>query len=154
MTTVDEFVRTSILTYPSLYKNRTDVLHNVLCVIGTGYHWGGDGTPVYLGGRDEDRAFWTKEGAMVELENYLSTNFNNDEVREMIRPALMAAMEEEEQVVAEIDARMHQRTEVEHFYSESKEYALLHNIPAHVSADWAEACEEIKALAVEAGWSF
>lgn len=154
MTTVDEFVRTSILSYPSLFKNRTEVLHSVLCVIGTGYHWGADGTPVYLDGRVEDRSFWTKEGAMAELEDYLSTNFNNDEVREMIRPALMAAMEEEERIVAEIDTRMRQRTEVNNFYPESKKYALLHNIPANVSADWAEACEEIKALAVKAGWSF
>lgn len=153
MATVDEFVRTSILSYPTLFKNRTDVLHNALCVIGTGYQWGSDGTVVYRDGLEEG-SVWTKEKALADLERYLEETISHPEVREMVRPALTEGIEEDAKVVAEVDARMYERSPIEHFYPDCKEYALLHAIPVNVSADWAEACEEMKVLAIEAGWIF
>lgn len=46
MSQVDKFVRESILAYPSLYTNRTQVLHHALCVLGNGYEWSNKGTLV------------------------------------------------------------------------------------------------------------
>jgi hypothetical protein len=43
---------------------------------------------------------------------------------------------------------------IEHFYPQCVEYALLMNIPANVTDDWKEACDEMKELAEKAGWTF
>jgi hypothetical protein len=56
--------------------------------------------------------------------------------------------------VEEVETRMHERAAIENIYPQSKEYALLMNIPSNVTPEWKEACEEMKILAEEAGWKF
>ena len=152
MTSVDEFVRRNILTFPSLFPNRTAVLHHALCVIGNGYEWGEDGTVV------EDFRFpvslWNKEEALAELYADLNARYEHQVVREVIGEALLNDIEASAKIVEEVETRTHERAVIEHFYPQCLEYALLMNIPANVTDDWKEACDEMKELAEKAGWTF
>jgi hypothetical protein len=151
MSSVEEFVRTSILAYPSIFTSRTNVLHHVLCVIGNGYKWSTDGTVVSNTG--ESIAPWDLETATKRMETYLEDNLPSD-LRDLIRPDMMKGVAEEAKIVAEVDNLMYLRTPVEHFYPQSKDYALLMNIPENVTPDWKAACDEMRELAIAAGWVF
>lgn len=154
MTSVDEFVRTSILTFPSFATSRTEVLHHALCVLGSGYAWCADGTVAST--TDETFTLWNEATAVEQMETYLEENLPA-EVREFVRPAMEKNIVEEAKVVAEVDTRMNLRTQVEHFYPQpafAPYHALLMNIPANVTPDWKAACDEMRELAVEAGWKF
>ena len=150
MSSVEEFVRTSILTFPSFATSRTEVLHHSLCVLGSGYAWCADGTVAST--TDETFTLWSEATAVEQMETYLEENLPA-EVREFVRPAMEKNIVEEAKVVAEVDTRMNLQTTVEHFYPQTA-YALLMNMPANVTKDWEAACEEMCALAVEAGWKF
>lgn len=152
MPTVDEFVRTSILTYPLLYSNRTEVLHHALCVLGNGYCWGGNGTVVAL--FDDQRPVWNKETELANLEKEMEQNYKHSSIRDIIRASRIELIEEEEQTIAEVDTLMHKRATISSFYPQHMEYALLCNMPENITEDWRAACEEMKVLAVEAGWKF
>lgn len=151
MSSVDEFVRTSILTYPSLYTNRTAVLHHALCVIGNGYEWGEDGTVVIDYG--EARPFWNKQDELAELETYLEQHFSDEFIRSIVREGMIERIEECVEAVEQVEERIHLRTPIESFYPECKEYALIHNTPENIADDWAEACAEMRELAIAAGWN-
>lgn len=152
MTSVDDFVRTNILTFPSLYPNRTAVLHHALCVIGNGYKWSKKGEVV----ADFDRPapLWNKETEWAELEANLKTQFDDENTREFIGKELRKSIEAYAIVVDEVETRMYEMVAIEDIYPQHNEYALLMNIPANVTDEWKEACEEMKALAQEAGWKF
>lgn len=154
MSSVDEFVRTSILTFPSMSKNRTEVLHHALCVLGSGYAWGEDGTIVAT--TDETYPLWSAAADIERIEAYLAENIPS-ELHEMVRPEMTKNIAEYAKVVAEVDTRMYLRTQVEHFYPQpafSPYSALLMNTPENVTPDWKAACDEMRELAIEAGWVF
>jgi hypothetical protein len=150
MSSVDQFVRTSILTFPSFATSRTAVLHHALCVLGSGYAWSEDGTVVST--TDEPFNLWTKAKAIEQMETYLEDNLP-PEMREFVRPAFEKNLVEEAKVVAEVETRVHLWAQVEHFYPQTP-YALLMNMPANVTPDWEAACAEMCELAAEAGWKF
>lgn len=150
MSSVDQFVRTSILTFPSFATSRTEVLHNALCVLGSGYAWAADGTLVSTS--DEPFALWNEATAVEQMEFYLEENLPA-EVREFVRPAFEKNIVAEAKVVAEVEKRINLRTPVEYFYPQTP-YALLMNMPANVTPDWEAACEEMCELAADAGWKF
>lgn len=155
MSSVDEFVRTSILTFPSMRKNRTEVLHHALCVLGSGYEWAEDGTIVST--TDETYPLWSEVAEIERMEAYLSENLPSEELREMVRPEFTKNLAEYAKVVAEVDTRMNLRTQVEHFYPQpvfAPYSALLMNVPANVTPDWKAACDEMRELAIAAGWVF
>lgn len=152
MSSVDEFVRTSILTYPSLYKSRTDVLHHALCVIGNGYEWGKDGTVVIDYG--EPHPLWNKQDELAELETYLEQHFSTEFIRSVVREGMIKHIDECVEIVEQAEERTHMVTPIESFYPECKEYALIHNTPENITDDWAEACAEMRVLAIAAGWTF
>lgn len=148
MTSVDEFVRTNILTFPSLYPNRTTVLHHALCVIGNGYEWNENGEIV----SDFPRPvpLWNKGIALAEME----AQFKDEAIREMLSTAIRNSIESIAKVVEEVDTRMYEMVAIENIYPQCNEYALLMNIPSNVTPEWKEACDEMKVLAEEAGWEF
>lgn len=148
MNSVDNFVRTNILTFPSIYPNRTAVLHHALCVIGNGYMWSENGEVVSEFPRPVP--LWSKELALAEME----AQFKDAAVREMLTTAIRNSIESIAEVVDEVETRMHEMVAIENIYPQSKEYALLMNIPANVTPEWKEACDEMKVLAQEAGWVF
>lgn len=150
MSSVDQFVRTSILTFPSISTNRTEVLHHALCVLGSGYAWAEDGTVVSTS--DETYPLWTEATAVEYMEAYFAENIPA-ELQEFVRPAFVENIANEAKVVAEVDTRMNLQTQVEHFYPQTT-YALLMNMPANVTPDWEAACEEMCELAAKAGWKF
>jgi hypothetical protein len=151
MSQVDEFVKDKMLTFPSIFPNRSEVLHHVLCVLGSGYKWSENGTVVPA--HDEVYDYWNREDALAKIEKYVTELSSEDFIQEIVRKAHLERLEEEAVVVAEIDERVHLTADVAHFYRQT-DYSLLTNIPANVTPDWAEACEEMKELAVKAGWEF
>lgn len=151
MSSVDEFVRTSILTFPTIFPNRTAVLHHALCVIGNGYEWSADGEIV------EDFfqpvPFWNKDKELAEIDDYLA-RFDDETLRALIAEDMRKRINDTATVVEEVETRIHQRAVIERFYPQSTEYAKLMNIPANVTPDWKAACDEMRELAREAGWVF
>ena len=155
MNSVDTLVRQNILNYPGLFRNRTSVLHNVLCVIGNGYKWNENGEVFSESESDRQTPNWTKESELAELEAWMSKSGpKNEHLRVLLAESLRKEIEFSEQVVAEVDTRMYERAAIASFYPQCKEYALLMNIPANVTPEWKEACEEMKVLAQKAGWVF
>lgn len=152
MTSVDDFVRTSILTFPSLFPNRTAVLHHALCVIGNGYKWSKKGEVV--ANFDRPAPLWNKEAEWAELEANLKAQFDDEYIREVIGKELRKSIDDYAIVVDEVETRMYEMVAIEDIYPQHNEYALLMNIPENVTPDWKAACDELRELAIEAGWVF
>lgn len=151
MTSVDDFVRTNILTFPSIFPHRNEVLHHALCVLGTGYKWGEDGTLV---NEFDNRPLWTKEDALAKLEENLE-QYDSVEIRELIGNTLRKDIERSALIVEEVDARVNERGQIVHFGAQNdfiNAHVPLMNVPDNAPADWKEACEEMKILAIKAGW--
>jgi hypothetical protein len=151
MSSVDQFVRTNILTFPTLFPNRTAVLHHALCVIGNGYEWSADGEIV------EDFfqpvPLWNKEKALAEIDTEVA-RYDDSRLRELIAEGMRERINATAAVVEEVETRIHQRAAIERFYPQSTEYAKLMNIPENVTPDWKAACDEMRELAIVAGWVF
>lgn len=148
LTDVDEFVRTAILSYPSLYKSRTDVLHDALCVPGNGYAWGENGT---LMSDFEEPLLWTKEIAISEMEGVLA--ITPSAFRESFREDILADIDDCAEIVEQVDTRMHLSHKVARFAQQS-DFALLMRMPENVSPDWKQAAKEMRREAKAAGWKF
>jgi hypothetical protein len=157
MSSVEETVRFHIQHYPSMLDSRTSVLHQVLCSIGGGYKWK-KGEAVYESMRETipwdptpPKEQWKKELGKNYLLARIAFKKDYDE--------LVAEHKREKSIIENIDTLVTFRkdTVINHFYAQfyvQTEYALLMNIPANVTPDWKEACEEIKELAVKNGWIF
>lgn len=157
MSQVDELIREKILTHPSSYPNRTEVLHQILCVLGSGYRWSEEGA--IISDYEDPTPHWSKEGELERIERLLDEMFTvpdmeiNGYLRDSVRPALIEPIDESEKTVQEVDARMHTRGEVKDFYPQS-DWSLLMNVPANVTPEWKEACDEMREAAIKAGWNF
>jgi hypothetical protein len=152
MSHVDQFIRDSILAYPTSFTNSTEVLHHALCVLGNGYRWSHEGTVVEIGG--DPFPLWNREKEIAGMERILDgmhLGKTSVSTKESLHRALMEDIDLNTAIVETVDERVHLRGEISHFYPIS-DYALLMNIPSNVTPDWAEACEEMKALAEKAGW--
>lgn len=152
MSSVEELVRTSILTFPTLFTNRTAVLHHALCVIGNGYKWNEKGEVVTDFSRPT--SLWNKDAELAELDADLKARIADERIRELISEGMRENINAAAAVVEEIETRVHVRTVLEKIYPQSKDYALLMNIPENVTPDWKAACDEMRELAVAAGWVF
>jgi hypothetical protein len=160
MSSVDELVRTSILAYPTLYSNRTEVLHFVLCVIGNGYEWV-DGKPVRIMPEPRDSEVWTREIHKARFAGRFDNQGYDDFVLELMHEHDEKLADKYEAIVNDIDARIHLRVPMngieenakERFYPQSN-HALLTSIPSDVTAEWAEACDEMRVEAAASGWVF
>lgn len=148
---VDEVVRSAILTFPSQFPNRSAVLHHALCVIGNGYEWSNKGTLV-----NKTRHLmseWDMEEKLAEIEVEKNFKYASRIVKQFALADLRREFKVCAKVVSEIDTRVHKRGRIKGFYPQSH-YALLMNIPSNVTPEWEEACEDMKALAQKAGWVF
>lgn len=152
MTSVDDFVRTQILTFPSLFPHRTAVLHHALCVIGNGYKWSDEGELVADFFRPVP--LWNKEAELAELDSYLKSQFDDERIIELIGSEFRKDIDSCEIVIEEIEIRVNERPAIKDIYPQHNDYALLMNQPSNLTEDWKEACAEMKVLAQEAGWSF
>lgn len=150
MATVNETVRESIMSYPSLYSNRTQVLHFILAVIGNGYHWV-DGEPVRQ--FEENGEPWTVECHEARLERDLA-NADSSIMREII-----ADLSEDDKrhclgIQKTIEDRIHLWEDLNSAPYPQTEYALLMRMPEDVTADWREACEQMREFLGKRGWVF
>lgn len=152
MASVDKFVRKSILTFPTLFTNRTAVLHHALCVIGNGYKWNKKGEVVAEHSRPV--SLWSKEAELGELDADMKARFADGRLRELVSEGMREYIDATAAVVEEVETRIHKRVAIENIYPQCNEYALLMNIPENVTPDWKAACDEMRELAIEAGWEF
>ena len=152
MASVDKFVRKNILTFPTLFTNRTAVLHHALCIIGNGYKWNKKGEVVADFSRPV--SLWNKEAELAELDADMKARFPDEDLRELVSAGMREHINATATVVEEVETRIHERVAVERFYPQSNKYALLMNIPENVTPDWKAACDEMRELAIEAGWEF
>lgn len=147
MSTIDEMVRDNILRYPGIFKNRSDVLHHILCVLGNGFRWSDAGEPV------EDvtpEPYWTAE-AEYNDDSLYGLRTREPAFYENFTAKLVA---ERQLVVDQVDTRMHVTAPIEDFYMQT-EHALLMNVPNNVTPEWKEACESMKQTATREGsWRF
>lgn len=160
MNIVDQFIIGSIQRFPHIYPHRTAVLHHVLCVLGNGYYWGENGTVLYDG---DDPPVWNYEDELKDspFEEYREIDevlFNHLEERRIQRLKNMKKQVNNAHELALVKRGLHDDEldygiEDREIYPQS-EYALLMNIPDNVHPDWLEACEEMKAVAIENGWKF
>lgn len=153
MATPDEVVRDGLWFYPSLFRTRGDVLHHVLCVIGSGYEWeNGEVVSAFPGYQDEDPVRREIDGFQEECRGGRSrSSYVSDGILGMHADALEVAL----LTHAQIDARV-QRMALTHGQKpyDSSRYALLRNVPDDVTPEWARACEQMWALVEgRAGWS-
>lgn len=149
MVSVNEFVEASIAAHPTMFTNRTEVLHFVLCVNGNGYDWGENGEPVYF--FEDEHAF--NRDAYVEREMSNLRKTLSADTLEVFRRMVELDVAELEQIVAEAAQRATMRGEIKRgdVYQQT-EYALLAKMPENATSDWREACDEIREVVVKAGW--
>ena len=147
MSSTESFVQGRILAHPSIYTNRTEVLHNVFCVIGNGYEWSGDGSVVPT----DERSPWDKEEQLIKIEEDLESY--EPFIQEFLRPGMMDNYLAELETVNNVEELIHVRPAINDIYPQS-DYALLMNVPDNAQAEWKALADEAKSLAVEAGWKF
>lgn len=149
MVSVDEFVKRSIAAHPTLFTNRTEVLHFVLCVSGNGYKWGENGEPVYL--FENEHAF-NRDAYVAQGIAHFSKTMPKD-MLDSFRAMVEQDADEFEQIALEAEERALVRGELkpEEVYQQTQ-YALLVKAPENTPSDWREACEEIRELVLNAGW--
>lgn len=152
MASVDKFVRKNILTFPTLFTNRTAVLHHALCVIGNGYKWNKKGEVVADFSRPVP--LWNKEAELAQLDADMEMHFKDVSARGLVTEDMRKYINATAAIVEEVEIRIHERVAIERFYPQSNAYALLMNIPENVTPDWKAACDEMRELAIEAGWVF
>lgn len=156
MSQVDGFIREKILAYPNSYTNRTEVLHHALCALDSGYCWSEDGTVVTAG--DSPVPVWSKERELERIEQLIDDlmavlGTDSTVSRDSLRAEFIVPIERAKKVVQEVDSRVHMKGNITNFYWDQGA-SLLRRIPANVTEDWREACDEIRELAIENGWKF
>ena len=145
MASVNETVRESMLQFPMLFPNRSQVLHHMLCVNGSSAEWvNGEATYSY------PEEHWSPEQELAER----ARNNYSEEVLELLKPMHEKEMLQNLNIVNNIDILQYATGPVRGQFYPQSEYALLMNIPQNITADWAEACEEIKVQAKANSWVF
>lgn len=150
MTSVDTAVRNLIASAPEVIENRTEALHFLLCVPGNGYGWSEHGTLVSYDGIKVKP--WTRERYLSSFREFFIS------LPVQMQEELMEQREKEanrlQRIVDDVDELVHTTaSSVGEMYPQTT-IAAVAKIPANVTADWRDACDEIIALATENGWKF
>lgn len=149
MTSPNKLMKQSLLAYPTLFPNRSRILHHVLCVIGNGYEWNENGEV------QSESAYepWTPELEAARNNERYAYHAMSDWLREASLDADKKEMELCKKIVSEVEERIFQTETIEFFYPQSS-YALLMKIPENVTDDWRAVCDEMRTVAEAAGWVF
>lgn len=152
MTSVNELVRQSILTFPSLHQSRSNVLHHALCVLGSGYEWDENGEAF----ADYDLPLlWTPELQQANNDHRDMTTYRSldaeflAEFHELDKQKMATC----KKVVSEIEERILLVEPLPFIYPQC-EGSLLMSIPDNATEEWLAACEEARALVEPHGWEF
>lgn len=148
-------VRRSLYDYPTLHKNRTDVLHYLMCVIGNGFEWFEDGCLrelVYEVYPDE----YGLKGVQPSPDDprWANRSYMDDQMRAEMLADWEAEQAELKAVRDNVDelARTSGAPLSGEVYEESREYARMFIMPDNVMPDWKAAAEEILPV-VEPVWA-
>ena len=157
MTSVETFVKDAILAYPIIFKNRLDVLHHTLAVIGNGSEWDEKTGEIYYVFPDEMSVYVPDTIEQVR-ERIFGNITPRDEVLYLYDETVLQVFAREQELVTvmnEVDTRMNDMTVSEEFriYPQS-DYAHIMNIPENVSDDWRAACDELRPILIAHGWNF
>lgn len=144
MSIVDQFVEKTIRQYPSLDRNRAEVLHFVLCVAGNGMSWAG-GVPVHSANVED----WSPESERARIQ-YLCSDLE-ELLRDFTADRLEKSIARNTAIVAAAAVTAVTPAELSRAYPQH-DGALLVNVPEDVHPDWAAAVEETWALVEKHGW--
>lgn len=145
MANVNDTVRANILAFPGLFETRADVVNFVLFVNGNGYEWV-DGEPVTV--FDENapwsraeadkkfELFWSGIGVALEERDRKSNAERNDALQYIVDTV-------EERVTTSAFSK-------EAIIREDDNYNLAAKAPENITADWAAALTQIRALRASA----
>ena len=152
MTSVDTAVRNLITSAPEIIENRTEALHFLLCVPGNGYVWSEHGTLVPYDGIKLKP--WKRERYLSTFREFFSSL--PAEVQEELMEPRKKEADRLQHIVDAVDDLVNTRVfSVKEMYPQANNTsAAVLKIPANVTADWREACDEIIALATQNGWKF
>lgn len=154
-TSVDATVERAIFNFPSLYANRTQVLHHLFIVIGNGYEWQNgalvnrDPQP----DRSDEDVQWPYRDLVGELiaEGAIAAEDVSEEMRELLA---RQCAEHEARNVEFLRRRRNAATLAQtpgplagHVYPPSGAYAHAINYPDDIALDWEAARREILAVA-------
>lgn len=168
MTSVDETVRDAILTHPSLFQSRYDVLAHVLCTpAGGGYKWTKRGEVVYEDLREFNFGHWNRQ---EQIDKHIASIFELDTltVKQLELPFIqeefgewLAEQDEYQNVVDNVDTMMRDMIpRSKKLIPEGNDFheqwgrSLLDTAPENVKPDWAEASNQMREVAAKFGWVF
>lgn len=136
MATVETTVRKSILSFPSLYNNRSAVFEFLFTVAGNGCKWvNGE-----LVSDDLDQSnHWTREAALADGEKNLWGDMH-PEVAQFIIERFEREYDRYEQIISEVDQRS--QGNIAFTWENRRANHLLMNVPADIKPDWAQAVAE------------
>lgn len=157
MTSVETFVKDSILAHPRIFKNRLDVLHHTLAVIGNGSEWDEKSGEIYYVFPDEMNVYVPDTIEQVR-ERIFGNIVPRDEVLYLYDETVAQVFATEQELITvmnEVETRMNDMTVSEEFsiYPQSS-YAHIMNIPENVTDDWRAACDELRPILIAHGWKF
>lgn len=142
-------VRRSLYNYPTMHKNRTDVLHYLFCVIGNGYEWSADGRLLEISYEVYPDAYGLK-GVQPDPDgpSWAGKSYMDDTMYAEMKAARDAEQAELKAIRILVDdlARTPGAPLTEEAYGESREYARLYTMPGDAMPDWRAAAEEIRAV--------
>jgi hypothetical protein len=152
MASVVETVRDMIFNYPMLHENRTQALHRLFVMYGTGYEWvDGELVNKYPEPEQTDAEVgYTVDGSIKEV---LDKGAERSEEGRAFRDSYLAEMAVKNEAILAVrrDADRLALTAgplQNHIYEPCPEYAPLFNAPEDITADWAAARAEIAAVAL------
>lgn len=155
MSSVDECVKESILQFPLLFSNRTDVLYHTLCVIGNRREWSEQGDI-----QASSYPYWTRindDAYLAEFFPSLIHDDTNEKKKELAKYLCLEHHKQQDElqtIVDNVEVNMHLRGKLKKdIYPQSAD-SLLMSMPLNVTNDWREACEEMKNLTKDRGWVF
>lgn len=144
---VDLFIAKHIEQFPQIFPDRISVLHHALCVIGNGMGWDENGN---ITSYNDAQPKWTREEGMHELEMLCG---DNEVLHKIFTESFTEKFDIYEKRVDNALKLARKKLVPKTVYPQS-DHALLMQIPDNVSPEWLEACEEMKAIAIEHGWKF
>ena len=139
-----EFIRRSILTYPSIFRSKFDVLAHLLNCTGNGYEWK-NGEPKPCGGKLEDMLLKDKIAALKkiyssEIEFLSNIRYGNEIIIDTVFNCSARSIKESIEVVADIDNRINLFESTFPIKYTISEYDMICKIPLDIKQEWKDIC--------------
>jgi hypothetical protein len=140
--TLNEHIIKVIKLYPTLFTNRTDVLHHLFCVIGNGYDW--KGGRLVAPRHQTDRR--DPEENIHTYESYIAEYHYNADVHKFQEEIFRKIVEDNnERCRYRIDhaEELALTTGTLSYIYPLCEYSKMNTVPNNVKPDWLDGCVEM-----------